>query len=237
MASIIPQRMTATHEGELVVFLIGMRINSLWKVHKWFPVARAMGRMLDELYQRPELGFLGAESWLGRTILVVQYWKSMDALMSYAHSKDLQHLPAWREFNKKVGSNGEVGIWHETYHVQPGGAETVYANMPPFLLGKFSGLTEARGARQSARGRLAYGQKPAAGGPQPPAPAPNSGDSSSNPSHLAPNSGEVAFHPSHLAPNSGDSSSNPSHLAPNSGEAAFHPSHPTPAPGDHALLG
>ncbi|MFB6255318.1 MAG: monooxygenase family protein [Haloplanus sp.] len=42
MPGIVPERVTAEVEGDLVVFLIGMRINSLWKVHRWLPVFLAM---------------------------------------------------------------------------------------------------------------------------------------------------------------------------------------------------
>ena len=45
---IITRRMTADIDGEVVLFLIGMRINKLWKIHKWRPVANAMKRMLTE---------------------------------------------------------------------------------------------------------------------------------------------------------------------------------------------
>jgi hypothetical protein len=38
MADVIPQRMSAQVEGDFVVFLIGMRINKPWKLHKWLPV-------------------------------------------------------------------------------------------------------------------------------------------------------------------------------------------------------
>ena len=34
MAKIIPKRVTAELEGDFVVFLIGIRINKPWKVHK-----------------------------------------------------------------------------------------------------------------------------------------------------------------------------------------------------------
>jgi hypothetical protein len=47
MAKVIADRMTAQMEGDFVVFLIGMRINSFSKVHKWLPVAMAMPRMLS----------------------------------------------------------------------------------------------------------------------------------------------------------------------------------------------
>src|SRR5207342_1870402 len=49
MAQVIPSRMTAEVAGDFVVFLIGMRINKPWKVHKWLPVFLAMPRMLKEL--------------------------------------------------------------------------------------------------------------------------------------------------------------------------------------------
>ena len=61
MADIRAERVTADVDGEFVVFLIGMRINRLWKIHKWLPVARAMGRMLKEVQANPESGFLGVE--------------------------------------------------------------------------------------------------------------------------------------------------------------------------------
>ncbi len=60
MAAVIPGRYTAAVEGEFVVFLIGMRFNKIWKVHKWLPVATAMGPMLTALLQGPSKGLLGS---------------------------------------------------------------------------------------------------------------------------------------------------------------------------------
>lgn len=147
-------RMTARMDGDFVVFLIGMRINNPLLVHKWFPVVRAMSGMLKELYGRPELGLLSHEAWFGRTVLMVQYWRSMDALLDYAKSRDSQHLPAWRAFNQAIGTDGTVGVWHETYAARPGSHENIYANMPAFGLGKAGTLVEARSGLQSATGRL-----------------------------------------------------------------------------------
>ena len=146
-------RLTAHLEGDFVVFLIGMRINKPLKVHKWWPVAVAMPRMLKELYRQPELGFIHAESWFSRTIILVQYWRSMEQLLAYAKNKDGQHLPAWQAFNKAIGTDGSVGIWHETYAASPGSYESVYVNMPFFGLGRAASLREAVGGRQSAVGR------------------------------------------------------------------------------------
>lgn len=149
-----PERLTATLDGDFVVFLIGMRINRPLKIHKWLPVVRAMPRMIEELYRKPELGFLHAQSWFSRTIVMVQYWRSMEQLLSYAKSRESAHLPAWQAFNKAVGTDGTVGIWHETYAASPGSYENVYVNMPPFGLGKAGTLQAASGGRQSAAGRL-----------------------------------------------------------------------------------
>ncbi len=100
------------------------------------------------------MGFLGGESWFARTTILVSYWRSMDQLMAYAKNRAAEHLPAWRSFNKLVGTNGDVGIWHETYRVHPGDYEGVYVNMMPFGLGKAGTLVDARGKRETAEGRL-----------------------------------------------------------------------------------
>lgn len=150
-----PNRMTARLEGDFAVFLIGMRFNRPLAVHKWLPIVRAMPRMLRELYQNPELGLLSHEMWLSRTVILVQYWRSVDALMAYAKARNSQHLPAWQAFNKAIGTDGSVGIWHETYLSGPRRYENVYANMPAFGLGKAGELVEAKAGLQSAHARLA----------------------------------------------------------------------------------
>lgn len=151
------ERLTASIEGDFVVFLIGMRLNQPWKVHKWWPVASAMPRMIGELQRQPELGFLHAEMWFSRTTIMVQYWRSMDQLMAYATSKQAEHLPAWKAFNQSVGTDGSVGIWHETYAVQAGASESVYVNMPAFGQGRAGTLEPATGRKRSAADRLGRG--------------------------------------------------------------------------------
>ena len=155
MSAIKPGRFTARPDEPFVVFLIGMRFNRLWRVHKWGPVFLAMPRMIAELQRQPELGFLGADTWFGRTTLMVQYWRSFEQLTDYAKARDKTHLPAWAAFNRAVGGNGEVGIFHETYRVAPGDYENIYANMPPILLGRAFGLAPVRGALEGARSRMA----------------------------------------------------------------------------------
>lgn len=148
------QRLTATVDGEFVVFLIGMRINRWWKLHSWLPITRVMPKMLAELARHPELGMLGGEMWFGRTTILVQYWRSLDHLLAYAAKRDAEHLPAWRDFNRRLAQGGDVGVWHETYVVGPGQYENIYVNMPRFGLGRVGRLVEATGPLASASGRV-----------------------------------------------------------------------------------
>jgi hypothetical protein len=155
MGKIFKERMAAEMEGDFVVFLIGMRINKPWNLHRWLPVVLAMPRMIKELYANPELGFLGHV--MGRKV-IVQYWRSFEYLEAYARSKDHEHLPAWKRFNERLGrSRSDVGIWHETYLIRAGEYEAVYSGMPRFGLGAVGRLVPASGRRESARGRMSSG--------------------------------------------------------------------------------
>lgn len=147
-------RMKANLDGDFVVFLIGMRLNKIWAIHKWLPVFLAMPKMLKELGKSRELGLLHYESWFGRTVILVQYWRSKEQLLAYAKNDEAQHLPAWKAFNKAVGSRGAVGIWHETYLVTNGTYENIYGNMPPFGLGKAGELEPVGKAHETAQQRL-----------------------------------------------------------------------------------
>jgi hypothetical protein len=154
MADIIAERVMARIEGDFVVFLIGMRINKLWKIHKWWPVFTAMPRMIKELEAAPErFGFLG-HTGVGLGI-IAQYWRSFDHLEAYARGHDNRHWPAWVDFNRRMKhSRGDVGIWHETYKVRAGEYETVYSGMPLYGLAKASRRATVGAGEDSARQRL-----------------------------------------------------------------------------------
>jgi hypothetical protein len=154
VAIVIADRLTAQVEGEVVVFLIGMRINRVWKIHKWLPVALAMPRMLRELKAAPDSGLLGVESWIGNPTIAVQYWRSFEHLERYAKDSSRLHRPAWAAFNRAVANDGDVGIWHETYRVRPGDFECIYNNMPPFGLAKATTAVSAKGRLETARARM-----------------------------------------------------------------------------------
>ena len=126
MGKIFAGRYAARTDEPFVVFLIGMRVNKLLALRSWTRVASAMGPMLAELKRNPDLGLLHFETSLNwRGVVIVQYWRSFEQLHSYAHAKDAAHLPAWAEFNRRIGGNGVVGIWHETYTVGPGQFESI----------------------------------------------------------------------------------------------------------------
>lgn len=150
----INERMTVEMEGDFVVFLIGMRINKFWKIHKWLPVAAAMPKMLKELSMNPESGLLGFQIAGTLQPVVIQYWKSFEHLEAYAKDRNSAHYPAWKAFNTNIRSNGDVGIWHETYQVKAGNYECVYNNMPRYGLGKVGTLVAATGNKASAAQRM-----------------------------------------------------------------------------------
>ena len=155
VAEIIKERVCAEVDDGVVVFLIGMRINKPWKFWKLLPVLSAMPRMLKELAAQPDLGLLHARGHFGlRNLMLLQYWKSAQHLQAFAHSTSNTHLPAWQAFNKHIGSNGDVGIWHETYVVPKGHAESVYVNMPRYGLGLAGSVYPAKGPRATAAKRL-----------------------------------------------------------------------------------
>lgn len=152
-------RYTVEADDSFVVFIVGMRINRFWSFTKWVPTFLAMGPMLRELYQHPEYGFLSYETYLNwRGVTLIQYWRSFDSLEKYA--KGGKHLKAWRRFNRSIGSDGSVGIFHETYVVQSGQYECIYGNMPLYGLAKATKSVPATGKKETARRRMAVNNQP-----------------------------------------------------------------------------
>ena len=150
-----PTRLTHDYDGELVVFLIGMRIRQWWRPDLWGPVFRAMGPMLRELSRDPDSGMLGSRLTLGSSgPWVVQYWNSLEKLYAYASDPRAAHRPAWAAFNARARrAPGAVGVWHETYPVHH--AESVYVGMPPLGLAKFTGSRSVVPGGEHARDRQA----------------------------------------------------------------------------------
>lgn len=144
------------HGDDVVVFIIGMRINRLRKVGSWWPTFVGMPKMLREL-QKADRGLLGAHSmFAGRTLVTLQYWRSAEELGAFARDTSMSHAPAWAAFNKHAAPTGDVGIFHETYVVPRDRVESLYGNMHDFGLGAAFGAVERgqRAARTTAHERL-----------------------------------------------------------------------------------
>ena len=156
----IEQKVTAERTEDFVVFHIGMRINTFWKVHRWLPILLIAPQMVRELVADAESGLLESRTVLGpgiRHFGFVQYWESFDALRDYARDNDRLHFPAWQDYYQN-GSNEDaaIGIWHETYLVGADEYESVYNNMPAHGLAACdrTDIVSAVGKRKSAAGRL-----------------------------------------------------------------------------------
>jgi len=166
MSKVIPGRFSADIEGPFVVFIIGMRVNKFFAFRKWIATAMAMGPMIRTLYEHPEKGFLGAQTFVyWRGVATVQYWRSFEDLERFARDKNDPHLGAWRRFNKSIGSDGSVGIWHESFLVDAGKYEALYGNMPVFGLASAAKHVPATGRRETARRRLGGDSEPAVESP------------------------------------------------------------------------
>jgi hypothetical protein len=161
MARIESGRVTHEHSGELVVFLIGMRINKPWRPDLWVPAFNAMPRMLKELFTDRDSGLLGARLTLGAGgPVVVQYWDSLEKLYAYASDRDSEHRPAWAAFNKRARrAPGAVGIWHETFAVAR--AESMYVGMPTSGLARATKAVPVGQRNTAARTRISEGATPA----------------------------------------------------------------------------
>ena len=158
-------RTTHAYDGPLALFLIGVRIHQPWRLGVIGQVIRAMPPMIAELErnkaaaargEEESLGYLGSRSTVDLTgTTMIQWWRSTDDLYAYASAADHEHRPAWTEFYKVARSAPDaVTIWHETYVVEPGGAESVYAGAKPFGLGAIAGTIPISRRGEHARDRL-----------------------------------------------------------------------------------
>lgn len=155
MSPIRSGRKTIENNQDLVVFLIGARINKWWLLPLSLPILVKMRKMQAELLADPESGLLGIQSLGSADVL---YWRSTEDLLRYAGDRGREHQPAVKRFFQKIFRNEAVGIWHETYLVPRGNYECIYTNMPAFGLGKVLPAVDATGQLATATLRLADAQ-------------------------------------------------------------------------------
>ncbi|RJO78961.1 DUF4188 domain-containing protein [Nocardia panacis] len=139
---------------EVVLFLLGVRINKLTAVHRWLPVIRSLAPMLKELSEDAESGLIASRTQLygARELTLLQYWSSVGQLMDFAHGPT--HRKVWQDFYRFATRGSEVGIWHETFIVPAGRYESIYGNVPLSGLATHGGLTPIGRRNDSARARL-----------------------------------------------------------------------------------
>jgi hypothetical protein len=156
MESVNPGRFTAHLDKPVVLFLIGTRINRLRSLPRLLWFLKTMPTMLKELETRPGSGLLWYRTYLSWPYITTQqYWESFDKLLAYSSDKAGAHFPAWGRYMRELMSDGAVGIWHETYLVEPGKFECVYGNMPVFGLAAAGNHVKAEGRLATAKDRLA----------------------------------------------------------------------------------
>jgi hypothetical protein len=148
-------RWTAQVDGDFVVFLIGADVRDGTQTEA-VALLVAMVDMLAELEQDPSSGLLGYSVFGAVGGVIVQYWRSFEALEAYARDPAARHAPVWRAWNRLAADERSgAGIWHETYRVGAGGYEAVYQNMPVTGLQRAGRATPVVPAQESARQRLA----------------------------------------------------------------------------------
>lgn len=145
-------RWTADIDGDFVVFLLGAEVRDPERAGPAAELISAMVEMLGELAADPEQGLLGFQDFGG---VIVQYWRSFEALEAYAKNPSARHAPVWRAWNRLAEDElAGAGIWHETFPVSARRYEAIYANMPVTGLQKAGTPVTVGEARASARQRL-----------------------------------------------------------------------------------
>jgi hypothetical protein len=148
-------RWTATIDGDFVVFLIGADLRDPNQSGPAAELLFAMIDMLVELEQDATKGLLGYQVFGDLSGVIVQYWRSFEALEAYAKNPSAKHAPVWRAWNRlAAGDLGDAGIWHETFQVSAGRYEAIYQNMPVIGLQKAGTPSPVTTASATARQRI-----------------------------------------------------------------------------------
>ncbi|MFF4412800.1 DUF4188 domain-containing protein [Streptosporangium sp. NPDC001559] len=147
-------RFSVKNDDEIVLFLVGIRINKIRAVRQWLPMITAMKPMLREASADKDSGLLGYRIQFHglREMVVIQYWRSTEELMRFAHGET--HRRVWKEFYRVATAGAAAGLWHETYVVPPGRYEAIYGMVPPLGLATVRELVPVGRRNDSAATRL-----------------------------------------------------------------------------------
>lgn len=142
---------------ELVVVLLGMRVNRLTGVKTLFgfgpKISGSVAANPDGLLLHENIIYSLFPMHFGMR----QYWRDLDSLFLWTRSEP--HRLWWKQFLK---DSGGTGFWHETYMMR-GGIEAVYLDIKqPVGMMRFAPVVAARGSMFGAAARL---HRPAAQDP------------------------------------------------------------------------
>ena len=95
-------RWTAEIDGDFVVFLIGAMAHDPVGSPEATRLLMTMSDMLGELLSDPSKGLLAFSTYgtAANGAVLIQYWRSFDALEAYARDPGAKHAPVWREWNR-----------------------------------------------------------------------------------------------------------------------------------------
>lgn len=124
-------RWTSHVDGDFVVLLLGARPTNPLAGLRITPVFGRMIRVLEQLERDPHRGLLGHQQHGGRHGVIVQYWRSAEALERLAFDKAGPDADLWRAwFGTGDGRGGQAGFWHETFRVRAGDYDAAYRDVP-----------------------------------------------------------------------------------------------------------
>jgi hypothetical protein len=128
-------RWTSYVDGDFVVLLLGAHAANPFTGLRIAPVFARMIRVLEELERHPNQGLLGHQRHGGRRGVIVQYWRSAEALERLALDPASRYAGVWRAwFGTRDGTGGatggRAGFWYETFRVRAGDYEAAYRDVP-----------------------------------------------------------------------------------------------------------
>ena len=154
---IVRQTVDLSAYPDLVVILLGMRVNRLTGIKTLLGFGPKISSSADA---RPD-GLLAHEAFLFSLFPmhagIRQYWRDEESLLKWTRSDP--HRQWWQNFLRDFGG---TGFWHETYF-RRGGMEAIYDDVPkPIGLMRFAPLIPARGPMFGAamRGGKAFAAEP-----------------------------------------------------------------------------
>lgn len=148
---------TAPIVDPLCVFMVGVQIKSARSFWKIPYIAGKMRQMQKELREDPESGFIWGTNFTKFapfTTLFLSYWTSADYIDQFIKRDKFSHKRESVAYWKRFGKDTDVGVWHETYEIDPQRTENLYFGMEPFGVSAFLPIAKVDAANRAYVQRL-----------------------------------------------------------------------------------